>query len=148
IRMVREGEAWIAPEAGEPLRVTVGPSALEWELVSVAWPGRLDAARTDTITVRVRNTGAETWSPAAGDRLSYRWRAAEGAPLQHEGIRTALPGPVGPGEEVALEVAVAGPARAGSYALELAMVRERVRWFPPPSGAPAEATVKVGLRSA
>src|SRR5690606_17216798 len=82
IRTVPEGEAWIAREAGEPLRVTVGPSALEWELVSVAWPGRLDAARTDAITVRVRNTGAETWSPAAGDRLSYRWRAAEGAPLQ------------------------------------------------------------------
>lgn len=146
-RLVREGEAWIAPERELVAAAEVGPPALAWQLVAARWPARLAATRTDDVEVTIRNTGAEAWSPAAGDRLSYRWRTTEGAPLQHEGIRTELPGPVAPGETATVTVRVAGPARAGTYALELAMVREQVRWFPPPTGGPSEHVVTVTLRS-
>ncbi|MDC0668866.1 sulfatase-like hydrolase/transferase [Nannocystis radixulma] len=146
-RLVREGEAWIAPEHELAAAATVGPPALAWELVAADWPTRLAAAGSDEFTVTVRNTGAETWSPAAGDRLSYRWRTDDGAPLQHEGMRTELPHPVAPGETATVSVRVAGPPRAGSYALALAMVREQVRWFPPPTGSPSEHVVEVMLRS-
>lgn len=147
-RLVREGEAWIAPEGGDEALVRVGPPALAWEVVAVAWPGAVNAAQTATIAVEIRNTGSEPWSPAAGDRLSYRWRTAAGAPAQHEGLRTELPRAVAPGEAVEVLVRVAGPARAGEYALELTMVRELVRWFPPPTGAPPEHVVTVRLRAA
>ncbi|MFZ6181987.1 sulfatase-like hydrolase/transferase [Nannocystis pusilla] len=147
-RLVREGEAWIAPEQELAAAATVGPPALAWELVAADWPGRLAASDSDAFTVTVRNTGAEAWSPAAGDRLSYRWRGEDGTPLQHEGVRTELPHAVAPGETATLAVRVAGPPRAGSYTLALAMVREQVRWFPPPTGGPSEHVVKVTLRAA
>ncbi|MDC0717797.1 sulfatase-like hydrolase/transferase [Nannocystis bainbridge] len=147
-RLVREGEGWIAPERELAAAAVIGPPALAWQVVEAAWPARLAATGTDAFAVTVRNTGAEPWSPAAGDRLSYRWRTEDGAPLQHEGMRTELPHPVAPGETATVQVRVAGPPRAGSYTLALAMVREQVRWFPPPTGGPSEHVLKVTLRAA
>lgn len=147
-RLVREGEAWISPDREAQALVDVGPPALAWRLVGAAWPGRLAASQEAEVAVAVRNVGAEAWSPELGDRLSYRWSTAAGAPVGHEGLRTELPGPVAPGEVVRLTVRVAGPAHAGEYRLALGMVREQVRWFAPPGGLPFEHVVTVTWRSA
>lgn len=147
-RLVREGEAWIVPERDEAQLVRVGPPALAWELLDVAWPGSVAASAVGEATVTVRNSGTETWSPRAGDRLSYHWRTPAGAPVGHEALRSELPGEVAPGEAVTLAVRVAGPARAGTYVLQLGMLREQVRWFAPPAGGTSEHVVSVTLRSA
>lgn len=147
-RLVREGEAWISADRGAASVLRVGPPALAWELVAVDWPGRLAASQEAAVALEIRNTGAAAWSPEAGDRLSYRWFTASGAPVGHEGLRTELPRAVAPGEAVTLEVRVAGPARAGSYRLALGMVREQVRWFAPPTGLPSEHVLEVTWRSA
>lgn len=147
-RLVREGEAWIAAErGGGAVTVDVGAAALAWELVEVAWPGSMAASEEVEVAVTLRNVGAAAWSPADGDRLSYRWLTDDGAPTGDEGLRTELPGAVAPGEAVTLPVRVAGPARAGAHRLALGMVREQVRWYPEPSGCPSEHVVEVQWNS-
>jgi hypothetical protein len=46
-----------------------------------------------------------------------------------DGLRTPLPGPVAPGEQVALEVAVRAPIPPGSYGFALDLVAEHRAWF-------------------
>ena len=141
--LVREGEAWIPPERGGDALARVGPRALAWELRDVAWPSGLDAGESSSLRVTVRNTGAETWSPDLGDRLSYHWRTLAGAPLAHDGLRTELPRPLAPGDELTLELRLAAPPRPGEFLLELGMLREQVAWFGAPTGLPSSQVLAV-----
>lgn len=138
---VREHVRWFGPAVGDDdgLRdaevVDVGPPQLAWAVESDDLGARLWAARTTVAHVRVRNIGGDRWSPAAGDRLSVRWRDADGNELGVEGMRSELPGEVAPGESVEVALRIHAPAFVGAAELELAMVREHVAWFPAPSGA-------------
>jgi hypothetical protein len=83
--------------------------------------------------VRVRNEGSEWW-PGGEDRqplirVSYRWLAQDGTPLDGEGHRTVLSQPLAPGEECLVEMNVTAPAGAGRYMLAADLVHEHVRWF-------------------
>jgi hypothetical protein len=99
----------------------------------------------------VRNEGSEWW-PGGDDRqplirVAYRWLTLQGAVVEEEGHRTALPQPLGPGESCLVEMNVTAPFVAGPYLLAPDLVHEHVRWFqcdsPPvemlvtmPDGAP------------
>jgi inositol phosphorylceramide mannosyltransferase catalytic subunit len=82
---------------------------------------------------RVRNEGSERW-PGGWDerphiRVAYRWLFVDGHVHTGEGLRSAFPRPVAPGEQVLMPVDLAAPAEVGNYLLELDVVHEHVRWF-------------------
>jgi phosphoglycerol transferase MdoB-like AlkP superfamily enzyme len=148
LQPVREGVRWLGPPSDDlagshdAAVIEVGPPQLGWSIVRAQLPGRMWVDRTTLVPAVLRNDGADAWSPADGDRVSYRWRDADGN-LGLEGMRTELPGPVAPGESIALQVRVHAPREVGSHALELAMVREHVSWFPAPSQGDAHAEIRV-----
>jgi hypothetical protein len=83
--------------------------------------------------VSVRNEGSEWW-PGGEDRrplirVAYRWLHPHGAVLEPEGLRTALPHPLAPGESCVVAMNVTAPPIAGRYLLAADLVHEHVRWF-------------------
>ena len=80
----------------------------------------------------VRNRSQSRW-PAAGAtrvRIGHRWREVEGGPVLAEGERAELGDQhVAPDREVRAALRIRAPEVAGTYLLELDLVRERVRWF-------------------
>lgn len=148
--LVREGVTWYGPPRLHPFgrepttAVQVVEPALAWELVEIdtrvhAWAGEPTEMR-----VVLRNVGSTGWSSQLQDRLSYRMRDDEGRLLSSEGPRTELPHEVAPGETLEVMVRVMTPPRAGTYSLELRMVREHVGWFGQPRGEVAR-TVELSV---
>jgi hypothetical protein len=103
---------------------------VEW-LEVASPPVRPKPGETIPLPVRLRNASGEPWRARGGGHvaLSYHWRRDDGTLAVLDGRRTVLPGDLGPGEELALTVAVAAPTVPGRYRLELDLVRERVAWF-------------------
>jgi hypothetical protein len=75
----------------------------------------------------VENAGSASW----GDDIaaSYHWLDERGNAIVWDGIRTELPGPVGPGERAQLEIGVRGPMPPGRYGFALDLVAEHRAWF-------------------
>jgi hypothetical protein len=96
--------------------------------------------------VRVINEGSEHWP--GGDerepliRPSYHWYDPTGRIVVFDGLRTALPAAVAPGEGCRLPVSVVAPATPGAYELRFDLVHEHRRWFEQLS--PAVAMTVVG----
>ncbi len=84
-----------------------------------------------TVSVVVRNTGLRTWVPegAYAFALGYHVYREDGTPVSYDGVRTSLPQPVAPGEEIRLDARVVAPTEPGTYRLEWDMVQEAVTWF-------------------
>jgi phosphoglycerol transferase MdoB-like AlkP superfamily enzyme len=116
-----------------------------WALEDHRTPNELWVDNEVEVELHLRNLGIEPWRPALGDRISYHWRSPEGELLIRDGLRTELPGPVRSGEEVRVRARLRPPEEPGRYLLEWAMVREQVRWFPPPRGGPQFHEVEVGV---
>ena len=113
----------------------------DWQMPSEAYTARLEVVERDlafqahggrVLHVAVENGGTRTWPSPHGPgpliRMSYRWLDETGAVVVPEGLRTPLPGPVGPGERAVVAVSITAPA-AGSYLLELDLLDEGVTWF-------------------
>jgi hypothetical protein len=101
-----------------------GPLVARWR----SWS--LDTPRAGALTnakARVENIGAATWGPDIA--ASYHWLDERGNAIVWDGVRTALPGPVAPGEHVELEIAVRAPMPPGSYDFSLDLVAEHRAWF-------------------
>jgi len=62
-------------------------------------------------------------------RAAYKWLTPDGYVFDGEGLRTALPHPLGPGESCLVSMNVTAPPTAGRYLLEPDLVHEHVRWF-------------------
>jgi phosphoglycerol transferase MdoB-like AlkP superfamily enzyme len=90
------------------------------------------------VTATVRNDGSLVWSSGDGFALAYHWLTSDGKVVEWEGRRAAVPGTVGPGESVHLQVMVETPAEIGPYLLELDMVQENVCWFSERDPTPVE----------
>lgn len=95
-------------------------------------PARLIAGERHRLLFEVTNEGDARWPwgldqrPAI--RLSYHW-LSEGVMEDHEGLRTAFPAYVAPGETVLAALDVQAPATPGDRILEVDVVHEDVRWF-------------------
>ncbi|PRQ04135.1 Lipoteichoic acid synthase 1 [Enhygromyxa salina] len=116
-----------------------------WALDAHETPAQLWVGLDAEVEVTIRNLGAQAWVPRLGDRLSYHWRSESGELLIRDGLRTQLPGIVESGEALTISARVRPPDEPGRYQLEWAMVREQVRWFPPPEGGPVSHAVEVGV---
>ncbi len=152
--VVQEARGWFPPERSEqPLAdLEVGPPRLAWELVEVEWPRLITVGRAREMRVTIRNTGAEDWAPASGDRLSYHWLDRDGEVVVYDGLRAQLPHIVAAGETVSFSAKLRGPASGGSYRLQLDMLREDVAWYAeyrsgPQPGLRPSAEIRVVWRS-
>ena len=144
---VREHRRWYGPPGFSrdlviPVEVVATDADLAWSLAVVDEVPPLAAGQRVAVAVRLTNAGADAWSPGAGDRLSYHWIDREGR--RHEGVRTALPGPVAPGATVELAAQLQAPAAPGEYTLEWEPVREHVRWYGAASEPLRAPTVTIG----
>jgi hypothetical protein len=81
--------------------------------------------------VVLENAGAATWRSrgANGLQLSYHWLDRHRNAIVWDGLRTAFPRPVGPGETVALDVALVAPRPPGRYVLRFDLVEEHRFWL-------------------
>ena len=98
------------------------------------------------VPITVTNTGLVPWIPSGESpfHLSYHWLDAEQELiLVWEGLRTGLPQPVGPGEQVTLQARVLAPPKAGQYRLAWDMVQENRLWFSDEERLEAFASVLV-----
>jgi hypothetical protein len=83
-------------------------------------------------TVTLRNDGLMTWQPGGARpiALSYHWLdATTGKVVRYNGLRTALPRPISPGETMSLRAVVQAPDKVGVYVLAWDMVQEHTGWF-------------------
>ena len=144
---VREHRRWWGPPGlSRDLVIAVDVLAIDADLAWSIEPAdplpSLAAGQQVEVSLRLRNAGGAAWSPLTGDHLSYHWIDREGR--RSEGLRTDLPGPVAPGQEVALRARLRAPASPGAHTLVWEPVREHVRWFGPPLAGLADTTVVVG----
>jgi hypothetical protein len=139
VDLVREGIAWFSWQGAAMLQRTVTISQPP-PIYGVQWTGDTTPATMTTNTTHevglsFTNTGSLTWTPSGPNpvNVSYHWRrnACPGTSTAvFDGLRTALPEEIGPGESVAeLNASVRTPAGAGTYCLQFDLVREGVTWF-------------------
>jgi hypothetical protein len=105
----------------EPL----APRFREWTLP----PQRAGAAGVARLVLE--NGGAATWRSRGSDglQLSYHWLDRHRNAIVWDGVRTAFPRPVGPGETVTLEVPLVAPRPPGRYVLRFDLVEEHRFWL-------------------
>lgn len=109
--------------------------AVTWHSVSV--PDTMSAGSQQVIPTTVQNAGLEAWRAAVPDErrfgkvfVSYHWLSAESdTAVIWDGIRTALPHDIGPGEAVSMDMEVIAPPEPGSYRLQITLVQEQITWF-------------------
>ena len=61
--------------------------------------------------------------------LSYHWRTESGEAVVWDGLRTFLPRTLYPGDREDLLLTIQAPADAGSYVLDITMLKEHVTWY-------------------
>jgi len=141
-----ELEIALCVDGGDPFpswRRTVDVRPLYGAAYRAKVPECLVAGRAVVIPVRVSNEGALPWE--GGEfRLSYHWRADDGSERYvRDGLRTAIPRPLGPDEAVALRARVEAPTVPGRYLLEWDVVIECVTWLSEVGAPPAAFRVDV-----
>jgi len=79
----------------------------------------------------ITNQGSETW-PAYGRRsvhVSHHWLAEDGRAIMFDGLRTALPHDVRPGQKIQVRCFFRAPEQEGKARLVWSLVQEEVAWF-------------------
>ncbi len=104
------------------------PLAPRWLGADVAPPR---AGATQGARVSLENTGSATWRSLGADglQLAYHWLDPLGNPVVWDGARTSLPRAVGPGETIAIDVALEAPRPPGRYVLRFDLVEEHRFWL-------------------
>jgi hypothetical protein len=76
--------------------------------------------------------------------VSYHWRDESGEMITWDGLRTYLPRTLHRGDHEDLVMNVRTPDRAGSYWLEVSLLKEHVTWYDDLiSGLPLRIKTKV-----
>lgn len=110
---------------------------LQWEVVEISTPRFVWANEESSVRVVIRNAGSELWSSAEfADHFSYHWLQSDGSIVEQDGMRTAYPAPVQPGEVVELWARLGPPPGPGEWFVEWEPVREGVQWLGPPVNSP------------
>jgi len=92
----------------------------------------LPANATATVPVTITNTSVRTWPMGGANpvRVSYHWLNADSQDtIIFDGVRTALPYDLAPGEQVVIAASVKAPAQPGEYHLQIDLMQEHVTWF-------------------
>jgi hypothetical protein len=127
--IVQEGVTWFS---GQGMQTPVKQIAVIVPPLSALYsvPAAASGAANSMVSVPVTitNAGTTTWQPGAFN-VAYHLYAQNGALFVWDGVRTALPAAVAPGQAVTLNAIVKMPAGAGAYLLRFDVVQEGVAWF-------------------
>jgi hypothetical protein len=96
--------------------------------------GRVRAGARALASVAVENAGTVAWRDDV--HIAYHWLDAKDNPIVWDGIRTALPRSLAPGEHGRIEFDVAGALPPGRYRFALDLVVEHRAWFGELGGTP------------
>src|SRR5437016_8939915 len=134
-------------EAAGDHPVPSGPLAVRWLAYD---PGRPRAGALGTARLAFENAGTVPWPPTGERRvcLGYHWLDELGNAIVWDGLWTALPREVAPGEHVEAELVVRGPLPPGTYRLAFDLVAEDRYWFSELGNEPLERTTPVAPRIA
>jgi hypothetical protein len=95
-------------------------------------PGTLIAGARQTVDVRITNLGEQTWPAGDAFTIGVRWEGLG------EGVRTALPSNVEPGETILVPVHLDPPPGEPVRILEIRLVHEHEQWFGEPLRIPVD----------
>ena len=125
--------------------VPVGPLAVRWLAFELDEPR---AGVRGHARVVLENAGSAPWRSRGneGVQFAYHWLDPLGNPIVWDGVRTAFPRVVEPGEQIGLEIPVDGPRPPGSYRLAFDLVEEFRFWFQEIGSTPLEVPVQVRPR--
>ena len=92
---------------------------------------RAPAGTPIPFSLRVQNTGTESWGAEEQVRVGFQWFRDGGGSsvLIDDGQRVYLPRRLAPGDSVEIPFLLDLPATSGVYVLEVDMVQETVAWF-------------------
>jgi hypothetical protein len=130
----------------------VGEHAVPVGPLAVRWLGyELEEARAGVrgkARVVLENAGSAPWRSRGeeGVQFAYHWLDPLGNPIVWDGVRTAFPRVVPPGDQIGLEVPVVAPRPPGSYRLAFDLVEEFRFWFQELGSAPLDLPVQVQPR--
>jgi N-acetylmuramoyl-L-alanine amidase-like protein len=127
--IAREGVTWFSGQGmmlpSRTIAVAVPPYGATYQTAPNIGAG---LNTITTLPVTITNTGSLTWQPGAFN-LSYHLYAASGNVYVWDGLRSALPTAVAPGQTVTVTAIVRVPTVAGQYRVAFDLVREGVAWF-------------------
>jgi len=125
--------------------VPVGPLAVRWLAYELDEPR---AGVRGKARVILENAGSAAWRSRGkeGVQFTYHWLDPLGNPIVWDGVRTAFPRVVSPGDQIGLEVPVDAPRGPGSYRLAFDLVEEFRFWFQEVGSSPLEVPVTVQSR--
>ena len=128
-------------------QVPAGPLAGRWLAFEL---GPVRAGALGTARLAFENAGAAAWPPEGPHRVcvSYHWLDELGNPIVWDGLWTALPRRLEPGERVETELAVRGPMPPGRYRLAFDLVADERFWLSELGNAPLTREVRVEPRIA
>jgi hypothetical protein len=109
----------------------------------VSIPKYMEKGKTYNITVTAKNMGTTTWTP--GDTgLSYHLYNASGNQcILWDGTRTYVTQPVPPGQSYTFNLSFTAPNTAGTYQIQLDMIKENVCWFSQQGSPTVWGTIQV-----
>lgn len=115
-----DGPDWPSPIPDNPLPARAAQFAGQFV------PPSMVVGQLHDVTVTLRNSGAELWTPQAG----YRLGAQNPQDNLNWGVgRVDVPGPIAPGQDVTFRFQVTAPAHAGMHNFQWRMVQDGVEWF-------------------
>lgn len=120
---LRRDQSWFGLKSYTSIFVREPMNAATFESQSV--PLQMEAGKQYAINVRMRNTGDDPWSSAAGYSLGSQ-NPADNTIWGTHRIQT---GSVAPGSVGDFSATVTAPAAAGTYSFQWRMVRDGVEWF-------------------
>jgi hypothetical protein len=99
-------------------------------------------------TVRLENAGDVVWDSQAGTGIciGYHWLDRLGNPVVWDGLLSAFPDAVSPGERVEVFITIAGPIPAGEYRIAIDLVDGGRCWFEEVGNSRLELDVPVLAR--
>ncbi len=126
--LVQEGVAWFSDRGIAPSVRAVDVVVPDYGALYLApMPAGGALGQTITLPVTVTNTGSRIW---ANDQVFLSYHVyRSGQLVVWDGVRTALPSPLTPGQSATLSAAVKLPATPGGYDIRFDLVQEGVTWF-------------------
>ncbi|MDO8506483.1 MAG: N-acetylmuramoyl-L-alanine amidase, partial [Candidatus Limnocylindria bacterium] len=129
--LVQEGITWFSQKGVAMPATTITTAVPPYGAAFTSAPVSVSGGPGTAILVplTIKNTGSLTWDPTQAFDVSYHITTWSDVVSVWDGLRTALPSSVAPGQSVTLNVGVRTPASAGSYVIKFEVVREGVSWF-------------------
>jgi hypothetical protein len=127
--IVQEGVAWFSSQG---MQTPVKDVSVIVPPLSAAYSAPATVSGTVnsmvTVPVTITNAGSATWQPGAFN-ASYHLYVSSGGIFVWDGVRTAFPAAVAPGQAITLGLIVKMPSGPGTYLLRFDVVQEGVAWF-------------------